>query len=163
MADRYYTTPGGRRRLVERIERVRAEYQTVVDSNEEANEAGDSSVWHDNFAYEENQRQMHQLARRVRDLESLLAEISVVKPKAEPQSVVLGSAVVVSENGGAERRYVIGGYEDGDPSVGRISYTAPLARVLIGAEPGEVRELHVDGGARELEVVALERAEEGEV
>ena len=161
---RHHTTTAGHSRLLEALERARAAYRKVVDSNEEANESGDSSVWHDNFAYEENQRQMHQLSRRVRDMEHVLAEMNIVQIPTNPQEVVLGCAVVVEEDdSGEKRRYVIGGYEDGDLSVGRISYISPLAQTLLGAEKGDIRELIVGGQRRELEVLTIESAREGEV
>ena len=161
---RYHTTPAGHRRLLDSLTRARDAYQKVVESNEEANESGDSSVWHDNFAYEENQRQMHQLARRVHDLEQILTALTIADPPENPEEIVLGCAVTVEEEGNGEpRRYVIGGYEDGDLSVDRISYTSPLAKVLLGAEEGDIRELIIGGRRREIEVLSIEPAAEGEV
>jgi transcription elongation GreA/GreB family factor len=59
-------------------------------------------------------------------------------------------------------RLVIGGYEDGDPDLRRLAYTAPLALALAGAEPGDTRQVRVGGKARELTVLSIEpaRAEE---
>ncbi len=74
----YYLTPAGRVRLRHRIHEARLAHEAICASNGEAAEAGDSSVWHDNFAYEENQRQMHQLARRVRTLEEILTSAAEV-------------------------------------------------------------------------------------
>ena len=78
----YYLTPAGRGRLRRRIEEARLAYLTVCASNGDAAGAGDSSVWHDNFAYEENQRQMHQLARRVSTLEEVLLRSREVQPRS---------------------------------------------------------------------------------
>ena len=63
-----YLTPAGRKRLAERINATRAAYLARSAENPDALQSGDSSGWHDNFAFEENMRQMHQLARQVRDL-----------------------------------------------------------------------------------------------
>ena len=153
----YYLTPAGRARLRQRIEETRAAYQAVCASNEEAAGAGDSSVWHDNFAYEENQRQMHQLARRVRTLESVLVEARDVLPRTRPpMQVEIGAAVRVRRLAdGRESVWYVAGWDDGDPDRGRISYTAPLASALMGAEAGEIRTVREGHRTVELEVVEL--------
>jgi transcription elongation GreA/GreB family factor len=166
---RRYLTRAGLHRLRGRIAEARAEYAAVCAGNEEAAGAGDSSVWHDNFAYEENQRQMHRLARRVRDLEEQLAAAEIVPACASaPDTVRIGARVRVrysgsDDEGEREATYYIAGFDDGDPSEGRISYTAPLAARLIGAEVGDVRAVPERAGSREVEVVELLPATEEEL
>lgn len=152
----YFTTRKGHQRLVGQLQTALARYHEVCASNEDAAGAGDSSVWHDNFAYEENQRQMHQLARRVRDLQAVLNAVEIVEPPRHPERVCLGCAVrVYDATHDEELRYVIGGYEDSDTSIGRLAYTAPLARTLIGAEEGEVRVWGSGEHLRELEILEI--------
>jgi len=159
---RLFTTVAGYDRFVARVAKVRAAYDAVIASNGDAAEAGDNSVWHDNFAYEENQRQMHQLARRVRDLLDVQRRLEVVAPSPTSSRVCFGCAVLVEGEDGEVERLVIGGYEDGDPDLRRVAYTAPLALALVGAEPGDTRQVRVGGKARELTVISIElaRAEE---
>ena len=153
-----YTTPGGRQRLIARIDAARAAYCRVCDSNEDAAGAGDSSVWHDNFAYEENQRQMHQLARRVRDLELQLATSRVVPlPTEAPETARLGAAVTVEfEDDGSVQRWFLAGFDDGEPAAGRLSYNSPLGRALLGAEVADERLLRLERRVRRFEVVDIE-------
>jgi transcription elongation GreA/GreB family factor len=147
--------------MEDRLRKAEAAYDEVVSSNPEAAEAGDSSVWHDNFAYEENQRQMHQWSRRVRDLRELLAHLHVVHPGPEPRSVAVGCEVVVLDAAtSSPARYVIAGYDDGDPARRRISYNSPLGKALLGASVGEVRTVQAAGGERELEVLSIAAAQE---
>ena len=77
---RIVTSRAGYQRLLDTLQAAKRRYDVVCASNEEAAGAGDSSVWHDNFAYEDNQRQMHQLARRVRDLQHLEYEWRATTP-----------------------------------------------------------------------------------
>ena len=155
------TTPAGRRRLDERLREAERRYGAVVADNPEAAESGDTSVWHDNFAYEENQRQMHQWARRVRDLRALLARLEVVSPPLHPTRAALGCAVTLADaRTDAEQRLVLAGFEDGDPAAGRVSYTSPLGGALLGARVGDVLAVRVGGAEREVTVLAIERAEE---
>ncbi len=152
-----YLTSQGVARLRGRLADARAAYKAVCDTNGEAAESGDSSVWHDNFAFEENQRQMHQLARRVRDLEVLLSRVSLVTEVAT-HHVAIGSRVRYRVDGAAERTCVIGGWEDGDPGARRVSYNSPLGAGLLGGRVGDEREVVLAGSVRIVEIVSLEPA-----
>lgn len=155
-----YITPRGLERWKTRIQEARRAYLIVCASNEDAAGAGDSSVWHDNFAYEENQRKMHQLARRVSELEYDFSRLSVVEAAvAAPLRVRVGCTVTVFfPHDGSERRFFIAGYEDGDPDAGRISYTAPLAKAVIGCAEADIRRVEIAGRRREVEVAAIDAA-----
>lgn len=160
---RLLTTAAGRRRFVARIEKARAAYDAVCASNGDAAEAGDNSVWHDNFDYEENQRQMHQLARRVRDLQDALRRMEIMCAPQAPARVGFGCAVTLETDDGRVERLILGGYEDGDADLRRVSYTAPIAQALMRAEPGDTRVVSVGGRTRELTVVSVEAAHEEEL
>jgi len=161
MSERLYTTKRGHVRLLERMRRARASYDAVCATNGDAAEAGDNSVWHDNFAYEENQRQMHQLARRLRELEVAAARLIIVSPPRDPSVVSLGCAVRVRDvDANTERVWIIAGWEDGDTAESRISYTSPLAQALLGAEEGDRRSLELATGRVRLEVLEVSPAPE---
>lgn len=156
-----YTTEGGYRRLLARIKKALADYDLVTASNEDAAGAGDTSVWHDNFDYEENQRQMHQLAKRVSELKDVRASLTVVPLPQDPKRIGIGTAVTIEEEeSGQISRYQIAGFEDGDPQANRLSYTAPLAKALLGACIGDVRVMHLAGKDREYVVVKIETVQE---
>jgi transcription elongation GreA/GreB family factor len=160
--ERIFLTPGGRARLVARIDATRAAYKAICDDNPAALESGDTSGWHDNFAFEENQRQMHQLARLVRDLEELLFRSTVVQlPRETPERVVLGATVTWEDDADATRTAWIAGYQDGDPAAGRVSYDSPLGRALLGARVGDVRTVEVSGRKREVAIVEIGPTPEG--
>ena len=129
---RVVLTPGGQRRLRARLLSFRAEFDAVVADNPAALESGDSSGWHDNFAFEENQRRMYQLAHRVRVLERVLE-------RAEE----------------AARDLWLAGFEDGDPAAGRVSYDSPLGHALLGAVEDDVREAVINGRRRQIEVMRI--------
>lgn len=156
---RIVLTPGGRRRLQRRLGLFRAEYEAVVADNPAALESGDSSGWHDNFAFEENQRRMFQLAHRVRALERVLEQAELVPPLHEaPDRVVVGASVrwrFVDEDDDRVWEAWLAGFEDGDPAAGRLSYDSPLGRALIGAEEQDLREAIIGGQRRQVEVISL--------
>ena len=155
---RVVLTPGGRRRLEARIHEVRSEFNAVVDDMPAALESGDTSGWHDNFAFEDNQRRQQQLAIRLRELERMrdLAETTPLWEDAPPQAFV-GAAIrwCYSDEPDTERDVWLAGFGDGDPDQRRVSYDAPLGRALLGAEPGEERTFVHNGVQRKIVVLEL--------
>lgn len=75
-----------------------------------------------------------------------------VVPAPEPGEIGIGSRVTI-RMGGTERVVEIVGGDEADPAEGRIGYQAPLARVLIGAEVGEMVEF--GGKADAIKVVRI--------
>lgn len=152
------TTKNGYARLQSRLQKALSAYDAVCATNAHAAGDGDTSVWHDNFAYEHNQREMHKWARRITDLKNLLAEVRVVAPPP-PTAAQLGHEITLrdkSEN--KEWKFEIAGYDDGDADRGRVSYTAPLLREIIGAEPGDEREVFLSGKQRTVVVSGIKTA-----
>ena len=70
--------------------------------------------------------------------------------------MVFGAAVTVRRDDGTVLTFRIVGEDEADPAAGRIAWTAPVARALLGAEPGETRELPTG----EVEILAIEAAAE---
>jgi transcription elongation GreA/GreB family factor len=77
------------------------------------------------------------------------AEVS--EPATDVEGVVFGTAVTVRRVDGTTTTFRIVGEDEGDPAAGRVAWTAPVARALLGAEPGEIRELPTG----EVEILAI--------
>lgn len=162
---RVVLTHGGKRRLSSRLDTVRAEFDAIVADMPAALESGDTSGWHDNFAFEDNQRRQHQLAHRIRDLERVFDSAEVVEPWTEvPDRVYVGVSVTFcyADTPAEERTVWVAGFEDGDPSCGRVSYDSPLGRALLGAEEGDTRPVRVGERVRAVEILELGPTPEGE-
>ena len=151
------TTSGGFARLEERHRNVKKEYYAVCADNEAAAESGDSSVWHDNFAYEENQRQMHQLAKRIVELEKILRDISIVpKPMFIPNTTQIGVCVhVVQISTQQEMVFYLSGYQDGNVQEGRLSYLSPMGSAFLDLEIGESTEVMHNNTQDIFELIAI--------
>ena len=84
-------------------------------------------------ATEEAERE--EVARRLRYWRT--RQVTAVLAPAPPvDEVAFGSRVRIRLNG-AERDVELVGDDEADPAAGRIAWSAPLARALIGAEGGE--------------------------
>ena len=55
--------------------------------------------------------------------------------------------------GCASRTVTITGEDEADPAAGRIAYTAPVARALIGTRPGGSTTVQLQGRPVDLEVL----------
>lgn len=155
-----YVTPRGLAALRARLDSARAAYKRVCDDNPAARESGDSSVWHDNFAFEENQRLMHQLAARIRALENELDRLVVVaRPEAEPRRAVVGTCITYRrDDETTSRRCVLVGHGEGRPERREVAYDSPLGACLLGVTVGDEVEIPVGGVVRRATIEAIELA-----
>jgi transcription elongation GreA/GreB family factor len=91
-----------------------------------------------------------------RDLRYWLAKQSsmqVVAPKRDNDAVSFGSRITI-RRGGSELNVTIVGEDESDPKAGLISWTAPLARALIGAKVGEEVDIEI-GRSETVTVLAV--------
>jgi transcription elongation GreA/GreB family factor len=80
------------------------------------------------------------VARIERDLRYFRARLTsakVVTPQPGRRGAHFGSTVVLAYPDGKQRRFQIVGEDEADPSAGLLSWVAPLARALEGAEAGD--------------------------
>jgi len=68
--------------------------------------------------------------------------------------VVFGSTVELMDVGSDETMtYQIVGEDEADIKQGKISYSSPIAKALIGKFSGDVAEVRTPGGVKEFEIV----------
>jgi transcription elongation GreA/GreB family factor len=80
----------------------------------------------------------------------------VVEPGPDAGRVAFGALVTVRRENGTEARFRIVGEDEADPTAGRIAWTAPVARALLGGEPGDLRTLPTG----EVEILSIDTAPE---
>jgi transcription elongation GreA/GreB family factor len=95
---------------------------------------------HDNFGYEEEQRQEWTLSDRLADFARMKDDAEIVQGRAIDE-VDVGSQVTVRDIGtGEQRTFVVGSYQVLDRQhQNEMSYAAPIARPFMGARIGEER------------------------
>lgn len=111
----------------------------------------------------ERARRLAVNASRVRELSARIASAQVVDPRAQPHDEVrFGATVTVrtlsGPGAGEERRLQIVGVDEADAAAGRVAFTAPIARAVLGHRAGETVLLRVAQGEEELGIVTIDYA-----
>lgn len=99
---------------------------------------------------------LHALDLRLAELQARLASATVVDPSTQPPNEVrFGALVRVRGASGKEHTYRIVGVDEADASAGRIAFSSPIARALLGRRVGEGVEVSTPRRVEELEILAI--------
>jgi transcription elongation GreA/GreB family factor len=80
-------------------------------------------------------------SRELRYWSARRASAEVAEPEPDAESVVFGIAVTLLREDDTQLTLRIVGEDEADPAGGRIAWTTPVARALLGSQAGETREL----------------------
>ncbi len=95
--------------------------------------------------------------RDIRYLESRLRSAILIDPATHlGPAVAFGHRVTVADEEGREATYEITGEDEAEAQLGRIAPQSPLARALLGAEPGDLVTWRRPSGGVELEILRIE-------
>ena len=101
--------------------------------------------------HEADEARLAELLRALRYWNTRLATAELAPPPPEDEAG-FGSSVTFRLNG-QERTIDIVGDDEANPASGKIAFSAPLARALIGAGPGDFSDF--GGKADAIEIVAV--------
>jgi transcription elongation factor GreA len=152
---KYPITPEGLKKLQEEFKRLKSiERPKVIEAIAEARGHGDIS---ENAEYDAAKEQQAFLEKKIRDLENKIANADVVDPSAmSTERVVFGLQVTVQDlDSGEEISYQIVGVDEADIAKQRISVSSPVARSLIGKTVGDIVQVQIPRGLRELEILDI--------
>ena len=146
----------------EGLERIRREYDElfgverpkVVETVSWAASLGDRS---ENADYLYGKKRLREIDRRLGHLARMMKAAKVVDPAGQPSrdQVRFGATVELADEDDNRRTLTIVGDDEADASAGRIGWSAPLARALIGAKVGDERIVRLPAGEKSYEVLAI--------
>ncbi|KPF77936.1 transcription elongation factor GreA [alpha proteobacterium AAP81b] len=133
--------------LVATLQRLKeVERPEVVEQIEEARAHGDLS---ENAEYHAAKERQGQIEAQVIEIEDQLARAMVIDPRSlSGDKVVFGATVHLLDEDDKPVTYQIVGQMEADARRGRISYSSPLGRALIGRRVGEDVEVSTPSGDR---------------
>lgn len=130
--------------LTDQLRALKAERPLIVDAIEEARAHGDLS---ENAEYHAAKERQGQVEASIADLEDKLSRAQVIDPRTlSGDKIVFGATVSLLDEDDQPVRYQIVGQAEADAKGGRISYSSPLGRALIGRQVGEEIEVTVPSG-----------------
>ena len=154
MADRYITPQG--------LAAIRAEYDAlfaierpkIVETVSWAASLGDRS---ENADYIYGKRRLREIDRRLAHLARIMKDAKVVDPARQEarDQVRFGATVELADEDDNRRTLTIVGDDETDAAAGRIGWSAPLARALIGARIGEERIVRLPSGEKSYDVLEI--------
>lgn len=125
-----------------------------VAAIEEARGHGDLS---ENAEYHSAKERQGQIEAQIAELEDKLARALVIDPTTlSGDKVVFGATVHLADEDDRKLVYQIVGQTEADAKRGRISYSSPVARALIGRKVGEEVEVVTPSGDKSYLIEQIE-------
>ena len=142
--------------------RIRAEYEELFGSERPklvetiawAAANGDRS---ENGDYIYGRKRLREIDRRLSHLSRIMKAAKIVDPASQTarDQVRFGATIEVADEDDSRRTLMIVGDDEADAGAGRIGWSAPLARALIGARTGDERTVRLPSGEKSFEVIAI--------
>ncbi|MFN4100286.1 MAG: transcription elongation factor GreA [Pararhodobacter sp.] len=130
------------------------ERPAVIRAIAEAREHGDLS---ENAEYHAAREKQSFIEGRIKEVEGLMGRAEVIDPSKLSGPIKFGAYItIVDEDTDEQRSYQIVGESEADIENGLLNIRSPLARALIGKEPGDSVEVRTPGGDRSYEVITVE-------
>ena len=125
----------------------------VIKAIAEAREHGDLS---ENAEYHAAREKQSFIEGRIKELEGIISLAEVIDPKKLSGSVKFSATVtIVDEDTEEESTYQIVGEPEADIEKNKLNVRSPLARALIGKEPGDSIEVKSPGGTKNYEILSI--------
>jgi transcription elongation factor GreB len=160
VVDRYITAEGLARLRAEYDELFGVERPKVVETVSWAASLGDRS---ENADYLYGKKRLREIDRRLGHLARIMKAAKVVDPAAQTarDQVRFGATVELADEDDNRRTLTLVGDDETDAAAGRIGWSAPLARALIGAGVGDERIVRLPSGEKSYEVIRITYPEAG--
>ena len=129
-------TPRGARLIEQAIVALEEQIAAVIDEKVRSSHRRELRYW---------------LARR--------STMQIMRRLGAPTTFDFGVRATISRGGRSTEIYIVG-EDEAQPSAGLIAWTAPLARALQGAQPGETVDLEAGGRVEPVTVVAIAAGDE---
>lgn len=148
-----YITRSGYQALQAEQRQLWKKRREVVQHLAAAAAEGDRS---ENAEYIYRKKQLREMDRRIRYLQTRLPKLKVVDLTPDNQEqVFFGAWVTLADDTGDEKSYRIVGADEFDPKKNWISVDSPMARALLKRSLDERVSIDLPGGRVELDIVEI--------
>jgi transcription elongation factor GreB len=150
-----FITPQGLARLrAEYDELFGVERPKMVEAVSWAASLGDRS---ENADYLYGKKRLREIDRRLGYLSRIMKAAKIVDPakQQDRDQVRFGATVELADEDDDRRTVTLVGDDEADAAAGRIGWSAPIARALIGARVGEERIVRLPAGEKGYEIIDI--------
>ena len=150
-----FITPQGFARIREEYDELfRSERPKLVETIAWAAANGDRS---ENGDYIYGRKRLRELDSKLSRLSRIMKAAKIVDPASQQSrdQVRFGATVELADDADNRRMLTIVGDDEADASAGRIGWSAPIARALIGARMGDERIVRLPSGEKSYEIMAI--------
>jgi transcription elongation factor GreB len=150
-----FITPDGFARIRSEYEQLFAtERPKLLETISWAAANGDRS---ENGDYIYGRKRLREIDRRLSHLSRIMKAAKVVDPASQTSrsEVRFGATVELADEDDNRRVLTIVGDDEADAAKGRIAWSAPLARALVGARVGDERIVRLPAGEKSYEVIEI--------
>jgi transcription elongation factor GreA len=124
----------------------------VAENLEYAKKLGDLS---ENAEYHEARERQAEVEDRIRHLESIMKDASIIEGK-RGDTVSIGSSVSIMREGEKETHtYSIVSSEEADSATGKLSNLSPLGAALVGKKEGDTVKVKTPKGIMEYKIIEI--------
>jgi transcription elongation GreA/GreB family factor len=142
-------------KLAEQINEIDARIKAIGQEMGASCEEG-AETFHDNFAFEEGERQQQMWSKNLKELVDIYNNSQIFEPSGNTERVAIGCLVTFADIfTGEEKTLKIGSYLTFNGN-GTVSYNAPLARILLCARTGDICKGVIAGKLREFEIIDIQ-------
>ncbi len=142
--EKYPILAEGHKTLETELQKLREERPVVVEAIETARAHGDLS---ENAEYHAAKERQGQIEAMISDIEAKIGRAQIIDPLTlSGDKIVFGATVTLLDDNNKPIKYQLVSETEADAASGRISYSSPLGRALIGREVDDEVELTVPSG-----------------
>ena len=154
-ADKVPMLAEGHRKIDDEVRHLKMiERPAIIEAIEMARAHGDLS---ENAEYHAAKERQGQVEAQIADIDDRLSRAMVIDPASlSGDKVIFGATVSLVDENGKPVQYQIVGQTEADAKIGRISYSSPLGRALIGRTIGDEVEVSAPSGDRYYEIEKIE-------
>ena len=135
----------GYERLTNEVRHLKSvERPAIIEAIEVARGHGDLS---ENAEYHAAKERQGHVEAQIAEMEDRLSRAMVIDPRSlSGDKVIFGATVRLKDEDGKTVTYQVVGQTEADAKMGRISYSSPLGRALIGRSVGDDVEVSAPSG-----------------
>ncbi|MCZ6530413.1 MAG: transcription elongation factor GreA [Chloroflexi bacterium] len=148
-----YLTKKGRKKLEDELSYLLdTKRQEVANRLHEAMEDGELI---ENAEYEAAKNEQAFVEGRILEIDYMLASAQEIKRRRATDMVLIGSTVVVKQDGSSSETYTIVGAAEASPKEGLISNESPLGRALLAGKVGDDIQVEAPAGVLNFRIVKI--------